>query len=324
LGDALITECAGLLRTIVAVWQLPRLALASIIANVGIVMTGGAVRLTDSGLGCPTWPRCTEESYTTTAAMGIHGAIEFGNRLLTYAVGLVALAGFVAAWRSRRNPRRRGLVLLSGAVLFGIPAQGIIGGFTVLTDLNPWVVGLHFLASMAVLAAAYAFWRASRDLPPLPSSPVPLRALAWVVIVVSAGVLVLGTWVTGSGPHSGDHGAARNGLDPETISQVHADVVFLLVGLTVATWLALLAMGTRASARAAAVLLLVELGQGLIGFVQYFTDLPVILVGVHMLGACLVWLATLSLFAALNPLRRTDPFRDQSVPQVALATSGTP
>jgi heme a synthase len=283
---------------------LRRLALASVVANVAIVVTGGAVRLTDSGLGCPTWPRCTDESYTTTAEMGVHGVIEFGNRLLTFVVAAVAVAGVVAAWRHRGRLR-----WLSVAVFLGIPAQGVIGGFTVLTDLNPWVVGLHFLASIAVIALAYAFWRATGPPPETAAVPAKLRPLAWVLVVASAAVLVVGTWVTGSGPHSGDHGAARNGLDPETISQVHADLVFLLIGLTVAASIALRAMGQRVAARAAAVLLAVELGQGLIGFVQYVTDLPVVLVGAHMLGACLVWLATLSVVWALRPapLPASDP-----------------
>ncbi|MEJ3745451.1 COX15/CtaA family protein [Actinomycetes bacterium KLBMP 9797] len=299
-------------------FSLARLALASVIANVGIVVTGGAVRLTDSGLGCPTWPRCTDESYTTTAEMGIHGAIEFGNRMLTYVVGLIALACFVVAWRQR--PRRRPLVLLAGAVLAGVPLQGVVGGLTVLTNLNPWVVGLHFLASMAMLVAAYALWRAARGADAADADaagadaevvPAPLRALGWVVAAASLAVLVVGTWVTGSGPHSGDHGAKRNGLDPETISQVHADLVFLLVGLSVAAWLALLAVGARRAARAALVLIGVELAQGLVGFVQYFTGLPQVLVGAHMLGACLVWLATLALLAAvirtdLRPPERVD------------------
>jgi cytochrome c oxidase assembly protein subunit 15 len=285
---------------------LRRLALASVVANVAIVVSGGAVRLTDSGLGCPTWPKCTDASYTTTAEMGIHGAIEFGNRLFTYVVGLIALAAFIAAWR--RRPRRRPQVLLAGAVLLGIPLQGVLGGITVLTDLNPWVVGLHFLASIAVIAVAYALWRATGPAGTSAVVPPPsLRLLGWVLVAASAAVLVVGTWVTGSGPHSGDHGAARNGLDPETISQVHADLVFLLIGLTLAAWLALRAMGQRVAARAAAVLLAVELGQGLIGFVQYFTDLPVVLVGAHMLGACLVWLATLSVVWALHPERRPGP-----------------
>ena len=117
-----------------------RTAFASVIANVGIVVTGGAVRLTGSGLGCPTWPRCTEQSYAATPAMGVNGAIEFGNRLLTFAVGLIALAVLLSALRQR--PRRRRLVMLAALVLVGIPAQAVVGGISVLTDLNPWVVGV--------------------------------------------------------------------------------------------------------------------------------------------------------------------------------------
>src|SRR3954447_20178643 len=120
------------------------LALASLIANVALVVTGAAVRLTGSGLGCPTWPKCTDASYTTTSAMGVHGVIEFGNRLLGIALGLIVLACFVAALLAPR-PRRRPVIWLAVAVLFGIPAQAVLGGITVLTDLNPWVVGLHFL-----------------------------------------------------------------------------------------------------------------------------------------------------------------------------------
>ncbi|MGN9775780.1 COX15/CtaA family protein [Micromonospora sp. H33] len=286
---------------------LSRLAFASIVANVAIVVTGGAVRLTASGLGCPTWPRCTDESYTTTPEMGIHGVIEFGNRLLTFAVGIIALAVVVAVLLHR--PRRRGLLPLAVAVLFGIPAQAVLGGVTVLTNLNPWVVGLHFLASMVVIAVAYALWRriTEPDGPTVPVVPGPLRTLAVVTTVVSAAVLVVGTWVTGSGPHAGDGGAARNGLDPEQISQVHADGVFLLIGLSVALVFAFRAVGATGPARAALVLVVVELGQGVIGFVQYFTDLPATLVGAHMLGSCLVLLATLSVLWSTRERRPVAP-----------------
>ncbi len=273
---------------------LRRLALASIIANVAIVVTGGAVRLTASGLGCPTWPRCTDDSYVTTPEMGVYGVIEFSNRMLTFAVGLIALATVLAVLTHR--PRRPGLLALAVAVFLGIPAQAVIGGITVLTNLNPWVVGLHFLASMAVIAAAYALWRriGDPDGPTVAVVPTPLRTLARVTTGVTVAVLVIGTWVTGSGPHAGDHGAARNGLDPESISQVHADGVFLLIGLSAALVFAFRAVGARRATRAAVVLLAVELGQGLIGFVQYFTHVPALLVGAHMLGSCLVLLAALA------------------------------
>lgn len=289
---------------------LRRLALASIIANVGIVVTGGAVRLTASGLGCPTWPRCTDDSYVTTPEMGVYGVIEFGNRMLTFAVGLIALATVLAVLLHR--PRRPGLLALAVAVFLGIPAQAVIGGITVLTNLNPWVVGLHFLASMAVIAAAYALWRriGDPDGPPVAVVPAPLRALARVTTGVTVAVLVVGTWVTGSGPHAGDHGAARNGLDPETISQVHADGVFLLIGLSVALIFAFRAVGAQRATRAAIVLVAVELGQGLIGFVQYFTHVPAILVGAHMLGSCLVLLAALSVQWSTRERRPVPPAAD--------------
>lgn len=296
---------------------LRRLALASIIANVGIVVTGGAVRLTASGLGCPTWPRCTDESYVTTPEMGLYGVIEFSNRMLTFAVGLIALATLLAVLA--HQPRRPGLLTLAVAVFLGIPAQAVIGGITVLTNLNPWVVGLHFLASMAVIAAAYALWRriGDPDGPTVAVVPTPLRALARVTTGVSVAVLVFGTWVTGNGPHAGDHGAARNGLNPESISRVHADGVFLLIGLSVALIFAFRAVGAQRATRAAIVLVAVELGQGVIGFVQYFTHVPALLVGAHMLGSCLVLLATLSVQWSTRERRPVAP-APETVPTEAV------
>src|SRR5690349_24001646 len=179
------------------------LALASLIANIGLVVTGAAVRLTGSGLGCPTWPKCTDESYTTTPEMGVNGIIEFGNRVLGVVLALIALACFIAALREK--PRRRSLIVLSLAIGLGIPGQGVIGGITVLTHLNPWVVGLHFLLSMALVALAYALWRrtAEGDGKPVPLVPRPLRQLAGILTVVSVAVIAVGVVVTGSGPHAG-------------------------------------------------------------------------------------------------------------------------
>ena len=276
-----------------------RLALASLVGNVGIVITGGAVRLTGSGLGCPTWPRCTSRSYVTTTEMGVHGVVEFSNRMLTFVVGLLAAACVAAALAQR--PRRGALTRLSLLVLAGIPAQAVIGGITVLTDLNPWVVSCHFLASIAVLAAAYALWQRSRegDAPPAPVVPGPLRGLLGSIVAASAAVIVVGAVVTGSGPHAGDAKARRTGLDLVQITQLHADLVFLLIGLSVAAWFALRAVGAPPPAvRAAAVLLAVEAAQAVIGFVQYFTHLPVLAVGLHMAGACAVWVAALALWYA--------------------------
>ncbi|MFK3982305.1 heme A synthase [Micromonospora sp. NPDC050397] len=314
-------------RLPVSIPLLRRLALASVVANVVIVVTGGAVRLTGSGLGCPTWPRCTDESYTTTAALGINGAIEFGNRTLTGAVGLIAVLGLLAALLYR--PRRRSLVLLAGAVLLGVAAQAVIGGITVRMHLHPGVVGVHFIVSMLLLLSTYAFWRRvdEPDGPVRLTVPAPIRTLTWFTTAVSGAVIVVGVLVTGSGPHAGDAIAARNGLDPETIAQFHADLVFLLVGLTVGLLLALRATNAPALAvRAAKVLLAVELAQGLIGLVQYLTHLPVLLVGAHMLGACLVWLATLSMVWATRERQPATPPAPTAplAPTDQLATSTTP
>jgi cytochrome c oxidase assembly protein subunit 15 len=257
---------------------------ASLVANVVLVVTGGAVRLTASGLGCPTWPRCTDESFTPHGAMDVHSAIEFGNRTLTGVLAVVAVLTFLAAW----GTRRRDLFWISLWMGLGIPAQAVIGGITVLTDLNPWIVSFHLLCSLAIIGLAVLFLRrVDHPDPEVASGPVVTLALltfaaAWVVLYV-------GTVVTGSGPHAGDVDVPRNGLDPVQTSQLHADAVFLLLGLTIGLCLALRATGaSRVAQRAAVWLLVIELAQGLVGFVQYFTDLPVVLVGVHMLGAAAI------------------------------------
>jgi cytochrome c oxidase assembly protein subunit 15 len=278
-----------------------RLALASVVANSAIVVTGGAVRLTSSGLGCPTWPRCTESTYTPTAEYAAHGLIEFGNRLLTFVLLAIVLATTVAVWRAR--PVRPGMRRLAALVLLGIPAQAVLGGITVLTGLNPWTVMGHFLVSSVLIALATVLHQRARegDLPPTPVVGAPLRRLGVGLLVLVGATLVAGTVVTGSGPHSGDVAAGRTGLDPETVSQVHADLVFLLVGVTLAFWAALKASGASPRAvRAMGVLLAVELSQGVLGFVQYFTGLPVPLVALHLVGACAVTVAAVHAVLALR------------------------
>jgi heme a synthase len=276
-----------------------RLALASIVANSGIVVTSGAVRLTASGLGCPTWPRCTETSYTPTAEYAAHGLIEFGNRLLTFVLGAIVLAVLIAVWRQR--PVRPGMRRLALLGFLGIPAQAVLGGITVLTGLNPWTVMGHFLVSMVLIGLAVALHhRAGEgDLPPRPVVPLALRRLTFGLLGVTAATLALGTVVTGSGPHSGDPAAGRTGFDPATVSQLHADSVMLLVGLTVALYVALRAMRADPRlVRATGILLIVELAQGVIGYVQYFTGLPIVLVGLHLAGACLVLIAAVRVVLA--------------------------
>jgi cytochrome c oxidase assembly protein subunit 15 len=258
------------------------LAWATLVANVVLVVTGGAVRLTGSGLGCPTWPRCTETSFTPHGALDVNAAIEFGNRMLTFVLVAIAVATFVAAWSSPRRDVR----ILAFVLALGIPAQAVIGGLTVLTDLNPWVVSFHLLCSLAIIGLSVLFLhRLSHPAPPFVVRG-PALVLAWLTFGSAWVVLYLGTVVTGSGPHAGDEDAARNGLDPLQVSQLHADSVFLFLGLSIGLSFTVRSVGLPS--RPVAVLLGVIVTQGGIGFVQYFTDLPIVLVGFHMLGAALV------------------------------------
>lgn len=280
---------------------------ATLIANIGLVVTGGAVRLTASGLGCPTWPRCHEESFTPHGELTMHSAIEFGNRMLTFVLAAVAIATLVVVWRSTRRDLRR----LAVGLALVIPAQAIIGGITVLTDLNPWVVSFHLLVSLGIIAMAVVFlWRLDRQ-------PIGPSRLAWAMYAAAWVVLYIGTVVTGSGPHAGDAEAPRNGLDPLQLSQLHADAVFLFLGMVVA-------MVLVARTEAVTLLLAVTLAQGAIGFVQYFTDLPIILVGAHMLGAAvLMAVATRALLESANASAADRERRPRTAARDTCCSSGT-
>jgi len=275
-----------------------RVALVNAVANGVIVVTGGAVRLTGSGLGCPTWPRCTGASLVPTRELAVHGVVEFSNRMLTFVLTAAAIATVVAVFRSTRRDLRP-LALVS---FLGIPAQALLGGVTVLTGLNPWTVAAHFLLSMVLVAVATTLWLRSRE--PGVGQPLlrpPFVMLATGIAAVTAAVLLVGTVVTGSGPHSGDPKAGRTGLDPKMVSQLHADLVFLLIGLTVAMLVALYATDSPERVRRAArFLLIVEVAQGVIGFAQYFTNLPIVLVLVHMAGAVLITAAAARLIWSLR------------------------
>jgi cytochrome c oxidase assembly protein subunit 15 len=279
-----------------ALWAL---AVANLIANIGIVVTGGAVRLTASGLGCPTWPRCTDRSFVPHGELGVHGVIEFGNRTLTFVLAAIAVACWVAAllalvrtWRGDQQGDQRGdqrgdrdwaPFVLSTVVALGVPAQAVVGGITVLTDLNPWIVAFHLLVSLAMIGVCVWLLDVLRG-PAREAAGGGVRSLGWLVFAVGWAVLYAGTVVTGSGPHAGDLDSPRNGLDPVHVSQLHADVVFLFVGLTVGMVYA----APRAARRPVLVLLGLQVAQSLVGFVQFFTDLPIILVGIHLLGAALI------------------------------------
>ena len=272
-------------------WLRP-LAVANLVANIAIVVTGGAVRVTGSGLGCPTWPRCTDESYVVRGELGVHGAIEFGNRMLTFVLVAVAVACWVAALTAHRQvlagggERRRPLVLAT-IIALGIPAQAVLGGVTVLTDLNPWAVALHLLVSMAIIGVCVLLLDALRG-PARPHAPPMTRRLTVLTFVAAWVVLYLGTVVTGSGPHSGDTESRRTGLDPQVMSHVHAAAVYVLLALTVGLLVLSRRGGTPLLGRAAAVLLAIEVAQGVVGFTQYYLDLPEGLVVLHLLGAALL------------------------------------
>ena len=316
-----------------------RIFVGVVVAQSVIVVTGGLVRLTGSGLGCPTWPTCAAGSYVPTLkqAEGIHSYIEFGNRLLTFVLTAVVFAAVVAAWRHR--PRRRDLIVLAGLQLLGVAIQAIMGGITVLTGLHPATVAAHFLVSMVLIAGAVVLLEVSgrgRDRRKTAAAMdgadrsdyrggvrgeavrAEVRWLGAALLVVAALVLAVGTVVTGSGPHSGDAAQpARFGLDPQTVSGLHAGLAFLFLGLALAMVLALRLTDAplRARRRAAAVLAVI-VAQGAVGYAQYFTGLPAALVALHMIGACLVVITTARLRLALRP----EPVPVGAPPDLAAAT----
>ncbi|WP_307844091.1 COX15/CtaA family protein [Sanguibacter suaedae] len=286
---------------------------ANLVAQIGIVVTGGAVRLTGSGLGCSTWPMCEPGQFTPAfhEATDLHPYIEFGNRTLTGVLGVIAILVAVLVWSDVR--RSRGYRWLGLVPLLGVVAQAVIGGITVLVDLHPAIVGGHLLISMALVAASAALLHRSRegDGPATPTATQAARTTAAVMLVALVPMLVLGVIVTGSGPHSGDEDAAyRFALDPAHMTRLHAVSVwvFLAILLVLAT-LVLRRRPVHGPARRSVVLLLVvTLLQGGIGYAQYFTGLPVLLVGLHMLGA-----AVLTAAATVVPLNlRTRAGTDTS------------
>ncbi|OEU88427.1 cytochrome B [Streptomyces abyssalis] len=279
-----------------------RAALSALVMSVVIIVTGGAVRLTGSGLGCETWPKCSSDSLYATSEMGVHGAIEFGNRMLTYV--LSAAVGWTIVAARAAKPRRRSLSRLAWSQFWLVMGNAVIGGVTVLTELNPYTVAGHFLLATGLLTVATLTWlRAGEgDVPPRPLAGPPVKKLAVMLTSVAAALVVAGTVVTGAGPHAGDSSEVpRMPVDVEVAAQVHAALAWIVVALTLAVWLVLRAFdapeGPRRRTRE---LLTVLLAQGVIGYVQYLTDVPEVLVGLHLLGAALVWIATLRLLLSLR------------------------
>ncbi|MFF0447777.1 heme A synthase [Streptomyces sp. NPDC004609] len=281
---------------------LRRAALSAVVMTVVIIVTGGAVRLTGSGLGCDTWPKCTDDSLFATPEQGLHGAIEFGNRMLTYVLS-AAVGWAIIAARSTK-PRRRSLTRLGWAQFWIVASNAVMGGITVWAGLNPWTVAGHFLAANALLTVAVVTWhRAGEgDGAPRPRVPRPVRKLSWAIVITAGLVITLGTAVTGSGKHAGDSSdVPRMPWDWVNAAHVHAISAWVVCALGVAMWLVLRVVDapddTRARARD---LLIVLLLQGGVGYLQYFTGVPEILVGAHMLGSALMWIAVVRLALSMR------------------------
>lgn len=271
-----------------------RLAQTCLALQVLLVVSGSAVRVTGSGLGCPTWPRCTSGSVTNTAALGGHGYIEFGNRLLAVLLELVGIALVIAVLRVPHPRSWTRLALVQAAV---VPVQAVVGGLLVLSGLNPYVLILHFLASFPLILAAAALLQRVSAAPQgqreQPWGPVVRGELRWLtrgLVVASSAVLVLGSLVTGTGPHAGDPKVARLPFSPRDITQLHADLVYLLIGLTIATAVAArLVAAPRAVVRGTNVMIALIAVQGALGYWQYYLGVPPLLVVLHVLGAGLVF-----------------------------------
>lgn len=269
--------------------RLSRLLGLLLVLQSGLIVTGGAVRITGSGLGCPTWPKCTDLSYTPVANQPegqVHVWIEFGNRLLTFALLLVAVIAMIAVILLKRHDIK---ALAIGQVV-GILTQIPLGGITVLTHLNPIAVASHFMLSIILIAACTSLYERRESTPPLlPRATKKFPILTPAHLLLSALVVILGTIVTGSGPHAGDYSAPRFHIRLETVTRIHADLVIALMLLTVIFYFA--AATSPFLRRRIAIFGIISLLQGAIGFIQYYQGLPELLVGAHLLGVTLVWIS---------------------------------
>lgn len=290
-----------------------RTLVANLLAQTGIVLTGAIVRLTASGLGCPTWPECVDGSIAPTSEQteSWHKYIEFGNRLLTFVLLIIALLAIVAIWQHNKAraksglTKRRSLTFLAGGSLVGIFAQAILGGITVLTGLHPLTVAAHFMVSIGLITVAQVLLTKAQepdDAPVINLVPAAVSVGMRVHIWLALSLLAVGTLVTGTGPHAGDTAdIVRLNFDERTISSIHADIVFLFVGLTIGLLIALIATHSSAKIiRLAWIVLAICIVQGIIGYTQYFTGLPWALVAVHVFGACLLWIVTVRFYLSRN------------------------
>jgi heme a synthase len=275
---------------------------ALVISQGGIAVTGSIVRVTGSGLGCPTWPQCVAGSLTPVAhpeVAPLHQWVEFGNRTLTGVVGIFAGLIVIAAWLGR--PRRRRVLTLALVQLGGVALQAVIGGITVLTGLLWWTVSVHFLVSMGLVWLAVLLHRslAEGDDPADPLLPRALLKLQVVQAVVLGFLLLAGTFVTAAGPHAGDSDTPRLSLPVDDLAQAHADLLFLFLGMLTALGFAVHGFSQDPVLRRRYwVLVAVVLSQGALGMVQYWTGVPEVLVSLHVLGAGATVVATAGLWVA--------------------------
>jgi cytochrome c oxidase assembly protein subunit 15 len=252
-----------------------------------LVLTGGVVRVTGSGLGCPTWPECTTDSYapvTGQAEGAFHAWIEFGNRLLTFALGGAALVVLILVLIARR----RDLYLLALSQIGGIFAQAILGGITVLTNLNPVAVASHFLLSTLLIAAAYSLLIRIHRKKLAAKRISPLLQLHTALTFV---VIIAGTLLTGAGPHAGDTDAPRLEIPIPTLAAVHGFLVIALILLTLVLVYRAVAQGDDVLQRGVLFFLAISLAQGLIGYIQYLQGVPQLLVAAHLLGSTILWVS---------------------------------
>jgi heme a synthase len=301
-----------------------RLALAGVIADTAIMSTGAAVRLSSSGLGCPDWPRCSAADIVASKNAGqtlLNTWIEFGNRLLNFPLVVIVALVFIAAWRFRPNgQRRRDLVWLGAAQPAGVIAQAVIGGIVVLTKLNPAAVSIHFLVSASIVAAAVLLHVRCTEGTDPPTAVVrrDLRMLSAALVAVTGVMLAAGTVVTGTGPLAGHADTPRYELPLEGVTQLHADIGWLMAGLAVALVVGLRFSGAPARVVRASWIMIGSLFlQGTLGYIQYFTHLPAGLVWIHVTGSVLVWIAVLRLFLAMRdrgPLLTPSPGPVQAAP----------
>ncbi|MGW4370170.1 COX15/CtaA family protein [Nocardia takedensis] len=290
------------------------IAFAVILSQAGITVTGSVVRVTASGLGCPTWPQCFPGSFTPVGVSEVavvHQAVEFGNRMLTFVVSLFAGLIVLAVLRARR---RREVRIYAWLMPGGTVAQAVIGGITVLTGLLWWTVAIHLLVSMVMVWLAtvlYAKIGEPDDGIEAVQAPAPLRWLTGLSGVALAATLIAGTLVTGAGPHAGDKSidrpVARLEVEIVTLVHLHSQLLVGYLALLIGLGFGLFAVGVGPAVRTRLFTLIgIVCAQGLIGIVQYFTDVPAVLVICHVAGAAACTAATAALWASLRTRERVD------------------